>query len=57
MTALGSPGAQALDPRSSMIRLGGLTIARRDYFDAAGPYIVTGDTFAVQEELLACGGT
>ena len=57
MTATGSPGAQALDPGSSMIRLAGLTIARRDYFDPTGPYIVTGDTFAVQEELLACGGT
>ena len=40
-----------------MIRLGGLTISRRDYFDPAGSYVVTGDTFAVQEELIACGGT
>ena len=57
MTASGWQGVQTVDPKGSMIRLGGLTISRRDYFDPAGSYVVTGDTFAVQKELLACGGT
>jgi DNA repair protein RadC len=57
MTPSGWERPIAVDPKGPMVRLGGLSIARRDYFDPTGPYVVTGDTFAVQEDLMACGGT
>ena len=55
MTVVASGDASGAEPTAAIVRVGAITLHRRDYFDAAGEYVIRGGTFELEEELTASG--
>ena len=43
------------EPLPPVVRLGSIIISRADYFAAEASYLIRGDTFELEDELIACG--
>ena len=43
------------EPPPPVVRLGSIILSRADYFAAEASYLIRGDTFELEDELIACG--